>query len=68
MHFVTDFQELKASTAERIHKIELLILKNVTGHETVKIEDMKQQVELLQNETSRLRMESESLLKVFNFY
>ena len=34
------------------------------GHDTVQTEDMKQQVELLQNENNRLRMESESLLKV----
>ena len=32
--------------------------------DTVQTEDMKQQVELLQNENNRLRMESESLLKV----
>ena len=34
------------------------------GHDTVQTENMKQQVELLQNENSRLRIESESLLKV----
>ena len=34
------------------------------GHDTVQTEDIKQQVELLQNENNRLRMESESLLKV----
>ena len=34
------------------------------GHDTVQIEDMKQQVELLQNENSRLGIESESLLKL----
>ena len=33
-------------------------------HDTVQTEGMKQQVELLQNENSRLRMESKSLLKV----
>ena len=32
--------------------------------DTVQTEDMKQQVELLQNENSRLRIESVSLLKV----
>ena len=37
------------------------------GHDTVQTEDMKQQVELLQNENNRLRMESESLLKVIEF-
>ena len=34
------------------------------GHDAVQTEDMKQQVELLQNENNRLRMELESLLKV----
>ena len=33
------------------------------GHDTVQTEDMKTQVELLQNQNSRLRIESESLLK-----
>ena len=37
------------------------------GHDTVQTEDMKQQVELLQNENNRLRMESDSLLKVIEF-
>ena len=63
-HFSTDFQEFKASTAESINKIEHPILENVTGHDAVKTEDMKRQVELLQNENNRLRMKSESLLKV----
>ena len=62
-HFASDFQEFKASTAERINKIERLIWENVIGHDTVQTEDMKQQVELLKNENNRLRMESESLLK-----
>ena len=35
--------------------------KNVIEHDT---EYIKQQVELLQNENNRLRMESESLIKV----
>ena len=61
-HFASDFQEFKASTAERINKIERLIWENVIGHDTVQTEDMKQQVELLKNENNRLRMESESLL------
>ena len=34
------------------------------GYDTVQTEDMKQQVQLLQNENNRVRMESESLLKV----
>ena len=63
-HFATDFQEFKASTAERIYKIKHLIWENVMGHDTVQTEDKKQQVELLQNENNRLRMESESLIKV----
>ena len=63
-HFVADFQELKASTAERIDKIERLSWENVMGHDTIQTKYLKQQVELLQNENDRLRMESESLLKV----
>ena len=63
-HFVTDFQEFKTSTAERINKIEQLLWENAMGHDTVQKEYIKQQVELLQNENSRLRMESESLLIV----
>ena len=62
--FVTDFQEFKASIAERIDKIERLLQENVTGHDGVQTEYIKQKVELLQNEINRLRMESESLLKV----
>ena len=64
LHFVTDFQEFKASSAERIDQIEHLLYENVMGHDTVQTEDRKQQVELLQNENSRLRIESESLPKV----
>ena len=63
-HFVTDFQEFKTSTAERIDKIERLSWENVMEHDTVQTEDIKRQEELLQNENNRLRMESESLLKV----
>ena len=63
-HFATDFQEFKASTAERIDKIERLLWKNVMAHDTIQTVDMKQQVALLQNENNRLRMESESILKV----
>ena len=63
-HFATDFQKLKASTAEKIDKTELLLWENVMGHDTVQTEDMKQQVELLEKENNRLRMESESLFKV----
>ena len=62
-HFVTDFQEFKASTEERIDKIERLSWENVIGHDTRQTKYIKQQVELLQNENNRLRMESESLLK-----
>ena len=63
-HFVTDFREFKASTAEKIDKIERLSWENVMEHDTVQTEYIKQQVELLQNENNRLRMKSESLLKV----
>ena len=63
-HFVTDFQEFKASTAKKIDKIEDLLCENVIEHDTVQTEDMEQQVQLLQNENSRLRTESESSLKV----
>ena len=63
-HFVTNFQEFKGSIAERIDKVEHLLCENVMGHDAVQTEDMKQQVELLQNENSRLKTESESLLKV----
>ena len=63
-HFVTDFQQFKASTAERIDKTERLLWENVTGHDAVQTEYIKQQVKLLQNENNRLRMEPESLLKV----
>ena len=63
-HFATDFQEFKASTAERIDKIERLSWENVMGHDTVQTKHIKQQVELLQNENNRLRMESEFLHKV----
>ena len=63
-HFATDFQEFKASNAERIDKIERLTWENVMVHDTVPTEDMKQQAELLQND--RFRMESESLLKVYD--
>ena len=63
-HFVTDFQEFKANTAERIDKIVRLLRGNVMGNDTIQTEYIKQQVGLLQNENNRLRMESESLLKV----
>ena len=42
VHFATNFQQFKASTVKRIDRIDRLILKNVTGHDTVKTEDMKQ--------------------------
>ena len=35
-HFATDIQEFKASTTERVDKIEHLLLENVTEYETVK--------------------------------
>ena len=63
-HFVTDFQEFKANTAERIDKIVRLLRGNVMGNDPIQTEYIKQQVGLLQNENNRLRMESESLLKV----
>ena len=63
-HFVTDFQEFKTNTSERIDKIECLVLENVTGYDTVNTEDMKQQVELLKYKNNRLRMESESLPQI----
>ena len=62
-HFAFNFQEFKASTAEKIDKIEHLIWENVMGHDAVKTKNMKQQVELLQNENSILQMESKSLSK-----
>ena len=65
-HFAIDFQELKASTAERIDKTKPLIWENAMDM-TVQTEDMKQQVEFLQNENNRLRMKSESMLKVIEF-
>lgn len=49
-YFAINFQEFKASTAARIDRIESLISENVMGYNTVKTEDMKQQVELLPNE------------------
>ena len=58
-HFAT---ESKASNAARTDMIERLISENVMGHDTVKAEDMRQQVKLLQNENNRLRLESESLV------
>ena len=63
-HFVTDFQEFKTSTAERIDKIEGLSWENVMGHDAIQTEYIKRQGELLQNENDRLRMKSESLFKV----
>ena len=57
-HSTTDFQEFNASTAERIDKIERLIWEDVMGHDIVQTEDMKQQVEFLQYENNRLRIES----------
>ena len=45
-HFVTNFQEFKTSTAERIDKIEGLLWENVMGHDTIQTEYIKQQGEL----------------------
>ena len=42
-HIATDFQGFKASTTERVDKIEHLTLENVRRHDKVKTEDMKQQ-------------------------
>ena len=63
-HFVTNLEEFKASTTDRIDKIEHLLYENVMGHDTLQTKDIKQQVELLQSENSRLRIDSESLIKV----
>ena len=52
-HFATDFQKFKASTAERIDKIEHMIWENVMAHDTVQTKDMKQRAELLQNKNNR---------------
>ena len=43
-NFVTDFQEFKASTAERTDKIDRLLWENVTGHDTVQIEYIKMKI------------------------
>ena len=53
-HFATDIQEFKASTTERVDKIEHLLLENVMEYETVKKKEkkeMKQPTELLKNES-----------------
>ena len=63
-NFATDFQEFKASTAERIDKIVHLIWENVMGNDTVQAKDIKQQKELLQNEIKQTQTESPALLKV----
>ena len=59
-----DFQEFKMTSAARIDRIERLILEIVKRHDTVKTDDIKQQIEWLQNEYNRFRMKSESLLKI----
>ena len=38
------------------------------GYDTVQTEDMKQQTQLLQNENNRVRIISESLLKVIKLF
>lgn len=63
-HYDTYFKEFKTSATERIDIIEILILENVTQQEIVKTKDMKQQMELLQNENNRVKIETEYLLKV----
>ena len=66
-HFATDIQEFKASTTERVDKIEHLLLENVTEYETVK---KKRKKKRWNNQQScykmkvRLEMEAEYLLKV----
>ena len=60
--FSTPMPSFLANTSARINRIKHVILENNTGQDTVKKEDMKQQVEMLQNENNRRRMESESLL------
>ena len=59
-----DFQEFKMTSAARIDRIQRLILEIVTRHDAVKTDDIKQQIEWLQNEYNRFRMKSESLLKI----
>ena len=66
-HFATDFQESKVSVAERLAKIERLIWENFIGHDIEQPVHTKGQVGLLQNENNRIRMESESLLKLIKF-
>ena len=66
-HFATDFREFKVSVAERLAKIERLIWENFIGHDIEQPVHTKGQVGLLQNENNRIRMESESLLKLIKF-
>ena len=54
-HFATDFQEFKASNAERIDKIERLIWENVMVHDTVPTEDMNGMIDLGWNPNPYLR-------------
>ena len=63
-HFATDFQEFKASTAERIDKIERLIWSNVRGRDTVQTEDMKHDYSSYKMKIIELGSELECLLKV----
>ena len=62
-HFATDFQEFKASTAERIDNIECLYYEKMLWDMTVQRKYTKQLL-LLQNENNTLMMESESLPKI----
>ena len=63
-HFATDFQEFKASTAERIDKIERLIWSHVRGRDRVQTEDMKHDYSSYKMKIIDLGSELESLLKV----
>ena len=52
--FVTDFKKCKTTSTEKIDQIERLLLEDVMENETVKIKDVKQQIEMLQIENNRL--------------
>ena len=41
-HFVTAFREFKASTPERIDKIERLLWENISVHDTAQTEYIKE--------------------------
>ena len=48
-HFATNLQDYKTNTIDIIDKIEGLISESATENETVKVKDMQQYIELLQN-------------------